>query len=789
MKQFNDSDSQSQNEGTLKPVDNYIMHDMYDIDADTQELTPPSYLTDCNDDFDQESYDIYCANSDDNDLYDINDNRSHININQKFLGNSLLDAISSAKCAAAKSPTSTGKTTAIKKIIAENVDSHVVYVTPRIRLNASIAGETHLNTIDDLNKLKTKKEREECAKRLILCPQTAAKILNEFKHISYLMIFDESEAITDLLVSNATENKIETIARIKRACNKASNIVVLDAFLSDKTKALLSALNINDVTYINNSYKRYADYKFKIIKDEKFKERKEKLAMLQHEAIENNENIYITSSTKAYADNRENTLRELYPDISMINVTSEYSKEVNELMSNPAKIKDYQVIIGSPAVSIGVSFDIHEYVKEIFGCFPNFNGTGGSQDAFQSLARIRNPINKNWTVALDDEKQVVKNTFNSIDDVAKAISDRVIKARCFAGTSSFELTDDEKTVIDLFAKVKNINDKDKNNYNKNLLEMVKDVGFTIEYVDASKIGDTHNKEHLKEIDEQIKADKKEQIVLAKTTSTKIDEDEYKRLTALLKFQRDVVTKENTDSLERYKFERNFNIDCDTADESTIEKCLKLDEDSVISKLVRSERVQAPLDFTKKYLKALDKGVGNKASFKVDILSKKLSIRLEQKLYKYALDYVESSEEYSNKMLSRSNFMRFIDNNRDEIVLSELVSLPLEYRKKGAVIMNRLLEKIGYSHKAKKKGKAKGKGKRDTIYTVKLNADIEELRAKRKIESNDWVTRTENIIVELSNPVFHAQIIATKNETVAINDEQANALLVEQLYADADELVW
>ena len=92
--------------------------------------------------------------------------------------------------------------------------------------------------------------------------------------------------------------------------------------------------------------------------------------------------------------------------ILLIHKESDDSDKLEKLMKINETWITYDIVIYTPSVCMGVSFDVTNYFDKIYayGCHQSL----GSQEFAQMLHRVRNPINKQIILAIDKYKSFDK---------------------------------------------------------------------------------------------------------------------------------------------------------------------------------------------------------------------------------------------------------------------------------------------------------------------------------------------------------------------------------------------
>jgi hypothetical protein len=128
--------------------------------------------------------------------------------------------------------------------------------------------------------------------------------------------------------------------------------------------------------------------------------------------LEANKKLVVAMASNSKAKDLDKKLRDSYPDKKVLLIHRETTDEDKKnllLKVNDEWIK-YDVIIYTPSVCMGVSFDITGHFDYIFayGCHESL----GAQEWCQMIHRVRSPINKEIFIAIDQYKP-----FEQTDDL------------------------------------------------------------------------------------------------------------------------------------------------------------------------------------------------------------------------------------------------------------------------------------------------------------------------------------------------------------------------------------
>lgn len=681
--------------------------------------------------------------------------QSTIHIDQQYLGESLYQASLKHPFLGVKSEKGTGKTTAAKRIIEScSAEDGILLVTPRKKLNSAMASDLGLYYYEDVKKESNRELRRMMMRRMATTPQGLALLLSEFPKTKYRYILvDESEATASMLVSSVTDKKAKAMASLKNAALKAENVILMDAAYAARSEKLMDILRgAAPSGMLVNAFLRWANIHARIIDGGRYTDRVEASDSLQVKYASEGKRFAISSGSADYCERRADVLKEMFPHLNIGVFTSKSSKQVQRILADPSKVSELDIVIFSPAVSIGVSFDIKDHFSTVFGIYPNNDKTGSSDDAVQGLARIRHPSGNEWIVVLDDEKQVYQlGEANKLvpEDITEIIANRFIRESWFAG-EAVKVSSDEEQVADLWSVCEHFRFRNKNNYRAAFVDAIESSGVTVSTLSVDEVPTSETSEKLTE---KAKEKRTEKLRVAKSQSHKIDDDGYQYLKAMVKFRPDEVTQEQLDSMTRYRFEQKFNIDCDKLTQAEVDQYLDWDEADVINQCINREIALASKDFVKEYTKARIVGVGGSDAFKVDLVDDKLNFRMKQKLLSYAAPFFDGTE-YSHSSLKCQHraMVSFVERHHDEIVVTGVLSLPKDWRKKPALLMNKLLDMCGYAHFSRRERRG---GKLAYVFVAQSNPVVADLCQSRHESGTDWITGTKHLIG------LHEEILKTE----------------------------
>lgn len=667
-----------------------------------------------------------------NTKYNCKESITHLN--RRYLGDSLSAALAYHKFIIVQSAMGSGKTSSMKEAFKNlKPDDCACIQAPRTKLLKATASELGFSFYEDLKKEGDKKKRSKMARRLCVTPQSAPALFEEFPDIKYkLFVIDESETQAGMLVSSATKNKEKALDALKVVSKKADHVILMDAHASEKTDSLMMIMCDGEPVHrVINSFSPWSNIKAEILEGANYSKRRLSIDALQFEALRNNKKIAIASSSKKYCQERSSAIEKLFPQLKVLLITGDNTSNTQEVLNNTDSLKNWDVVIFSPAVSVGVSFDIENHVNEVFGVFPNTQYTGDTDDAIQSLARIRKPINQKWTICLDDEKNIFSNSPACPNDIANALGQRhhqiAIGLKDTQGANDVELQ-----LYELFSVCQYQETHSKNNFNKSFKARLRSMGVTINALEHSEIEEN---ELSNDTTSEVKHEAIEKSFIDRTESPRITEEEARAVMSKQKYKPWELLENELESLARFKAERDLMINFDDLDDNEKREAVDLLDNGVVSKCINREIALDDSDFTREYMKARKYGLGEKQAFKADVLNDAFNYPLRKKLLSYAVPYFDGLE-YSHDSLKRGALVQFVARHKNQISALRVATLPSKWKSKPALLMNYLLELCGFEHTS-----SRTSNKDARIFRAVRVGTIDRLVSKRKVNSKNWVDAT------------------------------------------------
>lgn len=234
----------------------------------------------------------------------------------------------------------------------------------------------------------------------IIC-QIDSLLRIDLEYFDYIIV-DECESLARYMTSIhfIKNNKAGLIVNtFEFLLSEAKHIYIMDADLSDRCmNYYLDTIKVDykDIRILINDYKYYSDYTIRYMKyaiwlDDIIK--KVKTCKLCIPMASNNKakDLY-TKLTNDFPKKR----------ILLIHKETEDKEKMNILLEVNTIWTHYDVVIYTPSVCMGVSFDIPNYFDYIYayGCAESL----GSQEFCQMIHRVRTPTNKVINLTLDNFK-------------------------------------------------------------------------------------------------------------------------------------------------------------------------------------------------------------------------------------------------------------------------------------------------------------------------------------------------------------------------------------------------
>jgi hypothetical protein len=231
------------------------------------------------------------------------------------------------------------------------------------------------------------------------------------------VIIDECESLARYLTStHFTKNPKASmiVSHLELRIRDANHVYIMDADLSDRCLNYYSKIKempASKVNVIINTFKPYTDYTIKYMSY---------LAWLNRimNDIEANKKLVIPMASNSKAKDLVTKITNDFPEKTILLIHKETSDE--EKLAKLLKVNEiwntYDVVIYTPSVCMGVSFDVPNYFDNIYayGC----SNSLGAQEFCQMLHRVRQPKHNTIYLALDyykDQDETDNITYSTVE--------------------------------------------------------------------------------------------------------------------------------------------------------------------------------------------------------------------------------------------------------------------------------------------------------------------------------------------------------------------------------------
>ena len=344
----------------------------------------------------------------------INDSQITI-LDQKFLTSDIYYPIIDKKLIAVQSEKGTGKTSNLfntlfgreekSEDIHINDNTSILFISSRITFGYKLLGDLKEYGFELYSQIT---DHQIYSKRIICQIDSLLRLERD----SYdIIIVDECESLARYMTSShfTKNNKASfIISNLEMRVNDAKQVYILDADLSDRCinfyKKNMTFDKKDDFHLVINNFKPYSEYKLTYCQ---YATWLRKILLI----LESNKKLVIAMASNSKAKDLDKKIRDTYPEKKVLLIHKETTDEDKKkfLLKVNEEWINYDVIIYTPSVCMGVSFDITGHFDHIFayGCHESL----GAQEWCQMIHRVRSPKSKEIFIAIDQYK-----VFDTQDD-------------------------------------------------------------------------------------------------------------------------------------------------------------------------------------------------------------------------------------------------------------------------------------------------------------------------------------------------------------------------------------
>jgi len=206
-----------------------------------------------------------------------------------------------------------------------------------------------------------------------------------------LVGLDESESIAGEFLNTTIRNEPLVLDALRKTAQGSNLLMLMDAHAGAGTAALLRAFGYkpNEILLVTTDVQEFAGYSARIFQEaDSASEIKTAFMGRILADLRAGKKVIVTSLSKTVLDELEKHVSTKLPNVRYIKVTSETSSSGAAARLDAETYADYQLVMLSPSMSTGISFDKHH--ADTMYCFAvNASDTGTPFDALQAMLRDR----------------------------------------------------------------------------------------------------------------------------------------------------------------------------------------------------------------------------------------------------------------------------------------------------------------------------------------------------------------------------------------------------------------
>ena len=301
-----------------------------------------------------------------------------------------------------------------------------------------------------------------------------------------LVIMDESESILSQFSAPTFRNLMDCFSTFKNLLKTASNVIAMDANMSDRTYRTLDKYRPNSIYYHNNTYKRFTDHTCYLTHD------KDELTAHMTKSVIEGKKIVVSTNSCKYAKAIGEKLSGVVPTgknkVLVLCGDSDETKRQQIFANVNDELVKYDVVIYTPTLTAGVSFEkVHFDLMYCYYTDMSCDGLIGDQ----MMGRIRNIGDKKYYVGISS---IISNLPISI----KVLREYVARNRAFLKQEigctlpvQYEVDGNGEVILpaddylDLWLENISITNKFRNNFISEFIPILSARGCKLEALDNS----------------------------------------------------------------------------------------------------------------------------------------------------------------------------------------------------------------------------------------------------------------------------------------------------------------
>lgn len=339
-----------------------------------------------------------------------------------------------------------------------------------------------------------------------------------------LIIIDEVEQVLAHLLAETIDDASGYFSALKQLISAAKNVVVLDADVD-----WCSFLTLTSMRYGTSSSGRSTqvnvlinEYKVKNQTIEVVSSRNELIGQIKKD-VERGKKVYVSSNSKSRIEGTAAALKEKFPQVPLLYVTSENSNDeaMQDFITNiKHEILKYQVVLASPSLSTGIDItfpDDEKIFDCVYGIYEPLINTHTEID--QQLARVRHP--KDIKVWISPRKFNFETNFDVVkSDLLQqsVIANTTIGSQNYTNEAIFK---EQNQFIRFAALVVSRQRSSKNSLKSNYIKHKLNEGWEV-----LETSDDYNKAEGKIVDALGKQLNQEEFIESILTASPLSEEDY-----------------------------------------------------------------------------------------------------------------------------------------------------------------------------------------------------------------------------------------------------------------------
>lgn len=296
--------------------------------------------------------------------------------------------------------------------------------------------------------------------------------------------------------------------------------------------------------------------------------------------LDKNRKLVIPMASREKAKDLYEYLITKYDDkqIKIINSETSDQDKLQQLMNINEEWTTYDVVIYTPSICMGVSFDVPNHFDRIYayGCHNSL----GAQEFAQMLHRVRNPKDKRIIMTLDkfmpysqqndtvDYTQAEEMLCNDYYLTTYELNNNLIPKK-YGRDRKIEYPEQYKKepIYELYVRNTQEMLQDRLNFGASLFGYLRTKGYMISKLNYTKELNPTIMQEIKNIHTIRKTTEKQELVQHIVNARDITVDEYDNKK---KFKDEVMTEQDIYELKRYNFKRIYQITSERMDETIVD---------------------------------------------------------------------------------------------------------------------------------------------------------------------------------------------------------------------------